>query len=162
MANVTKKNIALSHAKVLGGKPYGNLSVLTYSLATNASGVWVDSDQATAVAINDVLRLGIIPKGTKIGIDYVNKVSTAFKTGTTGKVGFLYVDGVDSSAVPEDDDYFCAATTLAAAAVLRQTNVAVRPVTLPKDAYLTVTIAGAAQDAAAQLDISIIGVTDAA
>jgi hypothetical protein len=159
MATVTKKNAQVT--RLLGGPPYGNLTALLFNFATNASGIWVDSNQATAVIIGDVLRLGILPKGLKL-LDYLNRISTAFTASSTGKVGFQYVDGVDSGAVPQDDDYFCAATTLATAAVLRQTNTAVAPVTLPKDAYLIMTIAGANLAAAGNLDITIFGIADQA
>ena len=117
MATVTKKNIKAD--KALGGVPYGNASVLEFPLATNTSGVWVDSNQATAVAIADVLYLGILPKGTRL-LDCMVRVSTALKTSTTCKVGFKYVDGVDVTAFPESDVYFMAAgTSLATAATLR-------------------------------------------
>jgi len=159
MANVTKKDVKVS--RPLGGTPYGNLTVIPATLSVNASGVWEDSDQATAVAIGDVLRLGVLPKGMTL-LDYILKISTAFTASSTGKIGFKYVDGTDDTDVPQDDDYFCAATTLATAATLRQTNAAVAPVTLPKDAYLILTTAGAALAAAAQLDIAVIGICDQA
>ena len=73
-------------------------------------------------------------------------------------IGFEYVDGTDSTAVPQDDDYFCAATTAASTAVLKKTNAAVQPLTLPKDAYLIITNAGAAQAAAGRLDILLLGI----
>jgi len=157
MATVTKKNAVV--VRPLGGPPYGNLTALKFNFATNASGVWADSDQATAVAIGDVLRLGVLPAGMTL-LDYINKISTAFTASSTAKIGFAYCDGVDVTAVPQDDDYFCAATTLATAAVLRQTNTAVAPVTLPKDAYLIATIAGAQLAAAGNLDITVLGICD--
>jgi len=155
MANVTKKY--LNSERQFGGVPFGNMTILHYPLETNASGVWVDSDLTTAVQVNDVLRLGILPAGLQMW-DYLNNISDAFTSGSTGKFGFAYVDGVDVTAVPQDDDYFCAATTLASQARLKATNVAVRPVTLPKDAYLIMTVAGAAFDAVGKLDIGVIGV----
>lgn len=161
MATVTKKNITTTQAKTLGGKPYGNVSALEFPLVTNASGVWVDSDQATAVAIADILKLGIIPKGTRL-LDCMVRVSTALKAATTCKVGFKYVDGVDVTAFPESDVYFmAAATALSSAATLRSTGVAAQG-TLSKDAYLTVTIAGATQDAASAMNVVVIGISDLA
>lgn len=154
MATATKKNI--KNLPSFGGVPYGNLSVLSFSFETNASGVWVDSDLATAVQIGDVCRLGIIPAGTKIGFEYGANINDAFVASTTMKLGFAYVDGVDSAAVPQDDDYFCAATTMASAARLKMTNTAVRPVTLPKDAYLILTNGGAAHSAAGIVDVDIL------
>ena len=153
MANVTRKNI--TNQPQIGGVPWGNATILHYPLETNSTGVWVDSDQATAVQVNDVLRLGIIPAGAKI-YDYMLNISDAFTGSSTGAIGFAYVDGVDSTAVPQDADYFCAATTLASQAKLRMTNVAIRPVTLPKDAYLTLTWAGAHADAVGKADIMVI------
>lgn len=157
MANVTKKGIGVP--RLLGGSPYGNLTALRFNLTTGASGIWTDSDKATAVADGDVLRLGILPKGMTL-VDYIAKISDAFAASTTMKIGFAYVDGVDSGTVPQDDDYFCAATTMATQAVLRQTNVATAPVTLPKDAYLTLVSAGAAQSAVGILDVFVIGICD--
>ena len=154
MGNVTKKGIATETR--IGGVPWGNATILHYPLETTSAGVWADSDLTTAIQVNDVLRLGILPAGFKI-YDYMLNISDAFTGGTTGAIGFAYVDGVDSTAVPQDADYFCAATTLASQARLRQTNVAVRPVTLPKAAYLTLTWAGAAADAVGKLDIGVIG-----
>jgi hypothetical protein len=153
MANVTKKNI--KNLPTYGGLPSGNLSVLSFSFETNASGVWVDSDLATAVQVADVCRLGIIPAGTKIGFEYGANINDAFVASTTMKVGFAYVDGVDVAAVPQDDDYFCAATTMATAARLKMTNTAVRPVTLPKDAFLTLVNGGAAHSAVGIVDFDI-------
>lgn len=155
MATVTKKG--LKSVRQIGGVPYGNMTALNYALETNSSGVWVDSNQATAIAISDKLILGIIPAGMQI-LDYIARISDAFTTSSTMKIGFEYVDGVDSTDVPQDDDYFCAATTMATAAILRPTNTAVRPVTLPKDAYLTLVNNGAAQAAVGVLDIAVIGV----
>ena len=155
MGTVTKKKI--NNERQFGGVPFGNMTILHFPLDVAAGGIWTDSDLATAVQVDDVLRLGILTAGFQMW-DYFNNISDAFTSGSTGKVGFAYVDGVDVTAVPQDDDYFCAATTLAAQAVLKKTNVAVRPVTLPKDAYLIMTVAGAAFDAVGKLDIGVIGV----
>lgn len=155
MATVTKKNV--KKLRQIGGVPYGNVSALTFNFETNSSGVWVDSDQATALADGDVCRVGVIPAGFQVWEYWLN-ISDAFTASSTFKVGFAYVDGEDSTAVPQDDDYFCAATTAASQAVLKKTNVAVRPLTLPKDAYLIITNAGAAQAAAGQADIAILGI----
>lgn len=155
MATVTKKNI--KNLPSFGGTPYGNLSVLPFTFETNSSGVWVDSDKSTAVADGDVLRLGILPAGLEI-YDYLANIYDAFASSTTMKIGFAYVDGVDVTAVPQDDDYFCGATTMATAARLRMTNTDVAKVKLPKDAYLILTSAGAAQSAVGKLEVNIIGV----
>lgn len=155
MATVTKKQIANSNQ--FGGTPYGNLTVLAFELATSATGVYTDSDQTTAVAIADVLRIGVLPAGFRL-MDSLGIVSNAFTASATAKVGFAYVDGVDSTDVPQDDDYFTASLALNTAGRYRANNNAVRPVTLPKPAYLTLTIAGAALNEVGQLDLLIEGV----
>ena len=76
----------------------------------------------------------------------------------TGKLGFAYTDGVDVVGVAaQDDDYFGAGLVLSAAARLRNvtTNSAV---TLPKDAYLTLTTAGAANAKAARVEVTVLGI----
>ena len=64
MATITKKYLRQQRRQ--GGTPYGNVWRARYNMTTNASGVIVDSDQATAVLINDIVRLGIIPGGTEL------------------------------------------------------------------------------------------------
>ena len=156
MATITKKNI--KNLQQPGGVPYGNMTGLHFTFETNASGYYLDSDTpAAAVGNGDVVRAGVIPAGFQIW-EYWANISDAFTASSTFKIGFAYVDGVDSTAVPQDDDYFCAATTAASQAVLKKTNVAVRPLTLPKDAYVIITNAGAAQAAAGQLDLLILGI----
>lgn len=154
MATVTKK--ALLQAVVFTAA-YGNAWTANYPFATNASGVFVDSDQATAVLIGDVVRLGILPAGLSLQTALV-AINDAFTASTTGKLGFAYVDGVDDATVPQDDDYFLTATTLATAARLVANNAAVKPVKLPKDAFLTLTIAGANQAAVGELTAMIYGI----
>lgn len=154
MATITKDYA--KRQRQPGGAPYGNMSALHFSMKTNASGVLVDSDGAAAVAIGDKIRVGVLPAGMLL-LDYILTISDAFTTDSTFKVGFEYVDGEDSTSVPQDDDFFCAATTAATAAVLKKTNT-VAPVTLPKDAWLLVTNAGAAQAAVGVADIVVLGV----
>jgi len=155
MATVTRKNI--KNAPTIGGTPAGNVAALNFSLETDVAGVWVGSDHATAIAIADKLRLGIIPAGMLI-TDYTARISDTFTAATTMKIGFEYVDGVDVTGIPQDDDYFCAATTMATAAILKPTNTAVRPLCLPKDAFLVLVNAGAAHASVGVLDITITGV----
>jgi hypothetical protein len=69
-------------------------------------------------------------------------VHDAFTASATMKFGFSYVDGVDSTVVPQDDDFFLGATALDAAAVTVGAR-ALAPVVLPKDAFLVGTLAGA-------------------
>lgn len=156
MATITKKNLRneRSHAGA-----FGNRWSQTYTFDTNASGYFVDSDLPGAVvAITDVVRLGILPAGVRLTESLVI-ISDPSAASVTFKLGFAYVDGVDVTAVPQDDDYFIVAGTSAATAV-RQVgnNTGVRPVTLPKDAYLIWTNAGAAHSAAMNVDVVIKGV----
>ena len=83
-------------------------------------------------------------------------VSDAFGAGVTADIGFAYADGVDSTEVPQDADYFFAGADLAAAARLRTTtaNAVVR---LPKAAYLTLTVKGAAIAQVGKADVVIGG-----
>jgi len=157
MADVTRK-YAHSMRKHQGITAYGNLSAIKCTFETNASGVFVDSNQASAVVQADVVRLGpVLPAGMELH-DMLAIVSSAFTALTTAKVGFAYVDGVDDADVPQDDDYFAAALATNAAARTRATNAAVVPVKLPKDAFLTLTVAGADHASAGRLDIIVTGI----
>lgn len=141
---------------VHGLSAYGNVWSGVYSMSTNSSGVIVESDLATAVQSGDIVELpGLIPAGTKL-TDAVLLVSDAFTTSTTAKVGFKYADGVDSTAVPQDDDYFFVATATDSTGLTRKTTVT-RPVILPKDAKVILTIGGAAHAAAGVLDVVLTG-----
>ena len=154
MPTVTKKSLRheVSHAGA-----FGNRWSQTYTFETNSSGIFVNSDLATAVQSGDVVRFGILPAGIKIS-DALVIISDAFATSTTYKLGFAYVDGVDSTAVPQDDDYFIVAgTASSSAARTPANNTAVRPLTLPKDAYLILTRAGAADSAAGIMDVIVKG-----
>lgn len=153
MADYIKR---LSRAGQHGGTPYGDHVTYEYSMATNASGVPQDSDATAALGTSDTIKLGIIPAGTKL-LDALAIVSDLFTAAATCKLGFAYVDGVDVAAVPQDADYFFAALALSAASRTRANNTAVRPVTLPKDAYLVLDLDGAALDAAGQLDVIVFG-----
>lgn len=155
MTTVTKKSIRQS-SSAGGGTPYGNYTVNRYSLETNSSGVLVDSDQTTALVQTNVVRIGVLPAGIYLdsALALVNDVFTA---SATCKVGFQYVDGTDSTAVPQDDDYFFTALDLNTLARVAASNTTVRPVKLPKPAYLIVTIAGADLAAAGIVDFLILG-----
>jgi len=155
MPTITKKRIAQENQQ--NGAPYGNAAVLPFNLTTNATGAVVNSDTATGIALGDKVRIGVIPAGMLLN-DALLIVSDAFTALVTAKVGFEYVDGLDSPAVPQDDDYFATAVTLHTAGRFRASNVAVRPVTLPKDAYLIVTTAGAANAVVGVLDVLVEGV----
>lgn len=133
MANITRKNIKSYDS--FGGTPYGNLAVLPFDLATNASGVWTDGGSTAAPTASDKLYLGILPAGMLL-VDALAIVSDAFTATATIKLGFEYVDGVDDTDVPQDADYFFAALAMDAAGRTSANNTAVKPVRLPKDAYL--------------------------
>lgn len=152
MATITK---AHNPRVNVGATPWGNAHGLQYTLATNAAGGAIGADSAAAIAIADKVRLGVIPAGVSL-LDFVATISNAFTASVTCKIGFEYVDGVDVAAVPQDDDYFAAAgTSLATAAVIRKSTTTA-PVTLPKDAWLTLVTAGAANAKAARLDVALV------
>lgn len=155
MADVKKNGI--DSAAQFGGVPYGNRTSITHRLETNSSGVLVASDQATALVDTDVVQLGILPAGMEL-TDCLAIISDLFNATSTLLVGFEYVDGVDSSAVPEDADYFFAALAASATGRTRANNLAVAPVILPKDAYLIVTIDNADLSAAGIADFVVDGI----
>lgn len=153
MATITQSQSAHNN---LGVTPYGNLTALHFVLETNATGAAINSNSATAIALGDTVRLGVLPAGFKL-VDSQVVVQTGMTAAVTGKLGFAYVDGVEGIAIQQDDDYFGAGLTLSAAARLRNvtTNSAV---TLPKDAYLTLTTAGAANAKAARVEVTVLGI----
>lgn len=155
MATVTKKRVKAGVAQ--GCVPYGNQRVLPYYFETNSSGVFVDSDTKTAVGATDKVRLGVIPAGTLIQ-DSLAIISDGFRATVTADIGFEYVDGVDDSDVPQDVDYFNNSLDLATAGRTRLGNTGVKPVRLPKDAYLILTNEVAAHNAAGRLDFIVYGI----
>lgn len=155
MATITKVQSASNR---LGATPWGNLSALHYTLATNAAGAALGGDILTPAIQGTKIRLGLLPAGFKL-IDSLVVVSVGMTASVTAKIGFEYADGVDVPAVPQDDDYFGAAVNLAATARLR--NATANPViTLPKDAYLILTVGGADNAKASALDVVVLGVPE--
>lgn len=154
MATITKKKVL--NQKQFGGTPYGNKTSLEFNLVTNAIGAFADSDVATAVQSGDKIRLGVLPAGMRFEDSQVI-VSDAFSASVTANLGFEYVDGVDSTAVPQSATYFGSALALSSAARLRNATTNA-PVTLPKDAYLILTTGGAANAVVGVADIFIEGV----
>ena len=154
MATITKKKVL--NQKQFGGVPYGNKTVLDYNLTTNASGAFIDSDTSAAVASGDKVRLGVIPAGFKF-YDSQLIVSDAFSASVTANIGFEYVDGVDSTTVPQSATHFASAVALSSAARLRNATTNA-PVTLPKDAYVILTTGGAANAVVGVADLFIEGV----
>lgn len=136
---------------------FGNITKKRYRHEVNSSGVTTNpaSSLTTAVQSGDVIQLGVISGGATL-VDCLALISNASAGSVTGKLGFQYVDGVDSTVVPQDDDFFFAATALSSTATVRKTNVT-PPVTLPqgKNAYLILTIGGAAHSADCVVDIWI-------
>lgn len=153
MATQTKKRA--KDGQPFGGTPYGNLSVLRFPFKTTATGALADSDSTAALAVNDVARIGIIPEGFRLD-DLTTIVSDAFHTGVTASIGFAYVDGVDDADVPQSATYFGSGVVLNAVGRVR-TTATNAPVVLPKDAWLTVTVTGAANSAVGVADLLLIG-----
>ena len=153
MATITKKRLQDENNFAA---ECGNAVALEFSLTTNAAGAAVNSTQATAIALGDKVRFGILPAGFRLR-DAQVLVSDAFTALVTADIGFEYMDGVDDTAVPQDADYFGAAFTLHTAGRFPAKNTAVRPVTLPKDAWLILTTAGAANAAVGVLDVIVTG-----
>ncbi|PPC98356.1 MAG: hypothetical protein CTY35_05390 [Methylotenera sp.] len=153
MATVTKKN-AYSQAQH-GGVPYGNASKLKFTFETKANGSLKDGNSTAALAIADKVILGKLPAGFEIH-DALAIVSDAFTASVTHAIGFEYVDGADDAEVPQDADYLFAALSNAAGRT-RASNTAVRPVKLPKDAWLVAVVAGAAHASGGVLDLVIEG-----
>lgn len=148
MATITKKpNPRLQ----VGVTPWGNAHGLQYTLQTASNGGAVGADTSAAIASGDKVRLGVIPAGSTL-LDSQVVISTAMTALVTGNVGFEYVDGVDSTSVPQDAAYFGTALELHTAARLRNATTNA-PVTLPKDAWLTLTTGGAANANAARVDV---------
>ena len=155
MTTITTKNIKRIQ-NGMPSSPFGNAVALKYHFETNSSGVYVDSDLATAVQVDDIVRLGVLPAGLEV-FDLQFIISDAFAGSTTMDVGFAYVDGVDVAATPQADTFFATDMAMSSTAVLRKTAVAA-PITLPKDAYLTLTSEGAAQSGVGILDVIVWGV----
>ena len=151
MATITKK---VNPRVNVGATPWGNAHGLLYTLQTAANGGAIGADSGAAIAQGDKVRLGVIPAGSTL-LDSVVTVSTGMTASVTGDLGFEYVDGVDSAAVPQDADYFAAAAALNTAAVLRK-NATTAPVTLPKDAWLILTTGGAANAKASRVDVALL------
>lgn len=155
MATVTLKNLLQQFG--FSGTPYGNAYKDVFSFATNSSGAYVGSDQTTAVLTTDKVRFGVIPAGTLI-TGALAIVSDAFTATSTAQIGFEYVDGVDSTSVPQDADYFFAALAWSSVGRTAMAQTDVRPVVLPKDAYVIVSVGTAALDAVGILDFVVEGV----
>ena len=137
-----------------GGVPYGNVSVEHYNITAKANGSIEGSNTVTAPQENDVLILGTLEQGFRLD-DAQIIVKTPMTTGITADIGFAYADGVDDANVPQNGAYFASGADLATAGRLRARTA--KLICLPKDAFLTVTIKGATNAKAADIDILIYG-----
>lgn len=126
----------------------GNVTSYRFPLDTDANGAAKNANSAAALAIGDVVDLGALPGGMVLEDSQVI-VTTALTAAVTASLGFAYADGVDHPDVPQDAAYFGAGIALSAAARIR--NSVAKLVTLPKDARLILTIAGAANAKAGAL-----------
>ena len=138
-----------------GSSPYGNTSTNKFTLETTATGAVKNGSSTAALAIADEVVLGVMDAGFRLD-DMQIVISTAMTPLVTASLGFKYVDGVDSAAVPQDAAYFGTGLVLNAAGRLRNaTTKAI--VTLPKPANLVLTLAGAANAKVSYLDFVIKG-----
>lgn len=97
-----------------------------------------------AAAIGDVINMGVFPEGTHV--DELALSSDTANAGMTVSVGWAYVDGSASAAA----EFIATGTALATASLIRANTTGARTV-LAGDAYLTITIAGAAMAAGTTL-----------
>ena len=151
MATVSLKS-ALK--RQFGNTPYGNLSVLSFALATLAGGAAADSDSTAAIAAGDVIDLGPLPEGLRLD-DAQIIVTTGMTATITGSLGFKYEDGTDSTEAPQDAAYFGSGIDLAAAGRKRATGT--KLLSLAKPARLILTTAVAANAKASDIKVLVYG-----
>jgi len=154
MADIKKNYI--DTVSQFGGVPYGNTTTLEFDMNTT-SGVVDDSNVATAVQIDDVIEIGVLPAGFRI-MDALIIISAVYTASSTFTIGFAYVDGVDDANVPEDADYFTADLAADSAARTPADNTAVAPIELPKAAYLTIDNGVAAQATTGAVTVLVQGI----
>ncbi len=155
MATITKNKAHRDFGGMTGTAPYGNLAVFNYQFITTATGAVAGGNSTAAAALGDMVVLGTIPGGTKL-LDMKAVISEAFTASTNFNLGFMYVDGVNDIDVPHDAMFFADTLSSASTAVQRMASQKV-PVTLPKDAYLILTVGGASHASSGRMDISIFG-----
>ncbi len=152
MATIKKK--PSGYGQFGGFSPYGNVTALAFFMTTNATGAVIDSDSTAPVASGDVIDLGELPEGMRLD-DAQILVTTGMTATVTGSLGFKYVDGTDSTEVPQDAAYFINAGDLATAGRLRANTG--KLVTLPKAARLILTTGGAANAKASDIKVIVSG-----
>lgn len=138
-----------------GFSPYGNTTTNKFTLETTATGAAKNASSSAALAVADEIVLGVMEAGFRLD-DMEAVVVTGMTAAVTGSLGFKYVDGVDSTVVPQNSAYFGAGLALATAARLRNAT-ANAIVTLPKPANLVLTLAGAANAKVSYIDFVIRG-----
>ena len=151
MATVSLKS-ALK--RQFGNNPYGNLSVLSFALATLASGAAADSDSTAAIAAGDVIDLGPLPEGLRLD-DAQIIVTTGMTATITGSLGFKYEDGTDSTEAPQDAAYFGSGIDLATAG--RKRAAGTKLLTLAKPARLILTTDVADNAKASDIKVLVYG-----
>lgn len=139
-----------------GNKPFGNDSVKRFPVETDSAGILKNSRDATvALAVNDVITMGLLQAGMVPDTMKVI-VSNHFGAGVTASFGIAYVDGVDSAELPQSATYFGAGIVLSAVGEI-QVPIKAKLAPLPKDAYLTMTVTGAAVAEAGYADVVVKG-----
>ena len=139
-----------------GNRPFGNDAVYRFLVETGATGILQRSRDATvALAVNDViyagrLQAGMVPDTMKA------IVSNHFGAGVTASFGFAYADGVDSADMPQSATHFGSGILLSAAGEI-PVPIKAKLAALPKDAYLTITVTGAAISEAGYMDVVVRG-----
>ncbi|OTG58608.1 hypothetical protein B9T36_09635 [Acinetobacter sp. ANC 4204] len=152
MATIKRKT---ARDRQFGGfTPYGNVTSLVYSLQTNATGAVIDSDSTAAIAVGDVIDLGELPEGMNLQ-DAQIIVSTGMTEAIKGDLGFQYDDGIDVDDAPQNSSYFVNDGDLATAGRVRANGS--KLFTLPKPARLILTISGAANAKASEIQIMVSG-----
>ena len=152
MATIKRKT---ARDRQFGGfTPYGNLTTLTYSLLTNVTGAVIDSDSIAAIAIGDVIDLGELPEGMNLE-DAQVIVSKGMTATIKGNLGFKYSDGVDLADAPQDASYFVKDGDLATVGRVRANGS--KLITLAKSARLILTVAGAANAKASEIQVIVTG-----
>lgn len=139
-----------------GNRPFGNDAVYRFVVETGATGILLRSREATvALAVNDELKIGRLQAGM-VPDTMKAIVSNHFGAGVTASFGFAYADGVDSADLPQSATYFGTGIVLSAVGDI-PVPIKSKLVALPKDAWLTMTITGAAVAEAGYLDLVVRG-----
>lgn len=145
-------------AQNMGNTGYGNRQGFRFVLSTDSAGRALGATSLQALNIGTQVVVGVLPEGLRITDSQV-LVTDAMGAGVTAKLGFVYADGVDSNAVPQDAAYFGTGLALSAVARLRNA-VAKASHKLPKPALVVLEIAGANVAESGRVEVHIEGVTE--